>query len=66
MKVKFVFEGTMDINAENKDKVREYIEKHVGLCMGGHIHTSLTDKEIPNWNFPIHADKYVSHIKLRK
>lgn len=64
-KVKFVFEGTIDVNAENKIEAKEYLDKHVGLCLGGNIHTSLSDEEIPDWEFDTHSDKIISNIRLR-
>lgn len=65
-RVRFIFDGTIDVNAEDKMEAYEYLDKHVGLVMGGHIHTSLGDEEIPDWQYPMHPDKIITDIKPRK
>lgn len=59
VKVKFVFTGVISVNADDAAQATEYIEKHVGMTTDRGIHTSLTDKEIPDWDFPVHPDKTV-------
>jgi len=66
VKVKFIFEGTFDVNAKDGFQAREYVEKHCGLIIGRDIHTSLSDDEIPTWDFPVHPDKKIIGIKTIK
>jgi len=59
-KVRFYIEGIIEVNAENRDEVRKHIEDNLGLCIGGHIHTSTND--IVDWEFPIHFEKVIKNI----
>lgn len=61
--VRFIFEGTVNVNAESKAEVRDIIAKHVHLCIGGHVHSSLHEEQIPGWEFSTHADKEIGRIK---
>lgn len=60
-RVQFVFEGEIEIIADNKELAKEYIQKHTGLCLGGNIHTTMPDDEI-DWNFSHHAEKVIKRI----
>lgn len=64
-RVRFIFDGIIEVNAKDKLEAFEYLNKHVGLCLGGDIHTSLSDDEIPTWDFPVHPEKIITDIKLR-
>lgn len=64
-RVRFIFDGTIDVNAEDKMEAYEYLEKHVGFCLGGDIHTTLSNDEIPTWYFSVHPDKIITNLKLR-
>jgi hypothetical protein len=63
VKTRFVFEGEFEVNAENKQMAREYVEKHCGLVIGGDIHTSLPDEIILTWSFDVHPDKKIISVK---
>jgi hypothetical protein len=65
VKTRFVFEGIFRVNAENREKARENVEKHCGLVMGGGIHSNLNDEAI-DWNFNTHPGKKILHIKQLK
>jgi len=64
--VRFIIEGDITVNAKSKEQAREYVEKHVGLCLGGNVHTSLSNDEIPDWDFYTHAHKKLGIITKKK
>jgi hypothetical protein len=59
IKTRFVFEGTFYVEAENKTRAKEDVEKHCGLVLGGAIHSSLSDEKV-DWEFPVHPDKVIA------
>jgi hypothetical protein len=63
VKTRFVFEGEFEVNSENKEQAREFVERHCGLVIGGGIHTSLSDEIIPSWNFSVHGNKKITSVK---
>jgi len=63
VKVRFIFEGDFNINADNKEQAVEYVGKHCGLVIGGDIHTSLPDEVIPTWDFEVHPTKQIISVK---
>ncbi len=60
--ISLTFTGTVDVKAKDIQTAREYIEKHFG-AVAPNIHTSLSDNEIPNWDFPFHPVKKIINIK---
>ena len=60
-KVKFVFEGIVFVNAENRNEATEFIDRHFGMVVGD-IHSVLGDDEIPDWDFPVHPEKKIVSI----
>ncbi|GAB6120030.1 hypothetical protein [Dysgonomonas termitidis] len=62
VKTRFVFEGIFRVNAENREKARENVEKHCGLVMGGNIHTTLDEKDV-DWDFGIHPETEIAGVK---
>ena len=62
VKIQFIFEGEFEVNADNKEQAKEYVERHCGFVIGGDIHTSLPDEIIVNWNFVVHGDKKIISI----
>jgi len=61
--VSYTFKGHFVINAENKAQAEEWAEKHCGLVIGGNIHTSLSDDEVPDWDFPVHPEKKIGKAR---
>ena len=53
--VRYVFEGTYTVSANNREEAREKIRRDCGLVMGGHIHTTLDEEEV-EWEFPLHPE----------
>jgi hypothetical protein len=56
--VTFSIKGTVIVNAKTKKEAKKIIERDLGLCLGGNIHTSTND--IDDWKFPIHFDKKIT------
>lgn len=63
--VSFTFKGEFEIKAITAEEAREYVEKHVELCLGGDIHHTLMEDDI-TWEFPVHPDKKIGKIKRCK
>lgn len=63
--VTFTFKGEFEIRAKNVSEVRELIQNHVGLVLGGDIHHTLNDDDI-DWEFSIHSDKKIGIIKRER
>jgi len=61
-RVKFTFEGTVTVNAETKEEAHDYLTHHFGMIIGN-LATSLSDDEIPDWEFPVHPEKSIIHIR---
>lgn len=59
VKTKFILEGVVEVEANSKKQATEFVENHVGMNSTRGVHTSLSDKEIPDWLFPVNADKTV-------
>jgi hypothetical protein len=64
VKVVLSTEGYIDVNAENKEEAKEFVEKHWGAMLGN-IDSSLSDEEFPDWGFDTHLDKTIKSIRLR-
>ena len=56
--VEFYSKGKITVEADSEQEARESIQKDVGLCMGGNIHTNMNDEDI-DWNFDTHFDKRI-------
>jgi hypothetical protein len=63
VKTKFMFTGTFIVNAESKEEAKRDVEKNCGLVLGGNVQTSLSDAEVPDWDFPVHPEKIIIRIK---
>jgi len=57
IKVKFVFEGTVDVLAETEEKAVEIVENNFHLVLGEDIEE--TNDMIKDWNFNVHPEKIV-------
>jgi hypothetical protein len=65
VKTKFVFEGVFEVNAANRQEARRIVGEDCGMALGRTIHTS-NGSSVSNWNFPIHPEKQVVSVKVRK
>ena len=51
VKVRYAFEGTYTVAAEDRDEARIMVSEDCGLVLGGNIHTTRDDDEVLDWNF---------------
>lgn len=56
VKVKFVFEGTVDMYSLSKKDALKEVQKYFGALLG---EVQATSPEIINWDIPIHPQKIV-------
>ena len=64
VKVRYTFEGTYTVAADNREEAERMVTQDCGLVMGGNIHTTLDDEEV-DWNFSTHPDMQVLSFKER-
>lgn len=57
VKVQFVLEGEVTVNAICKDEAKELVEESFGLVVGGNLHSM--DSRIIDWDFPVHPEMIV-------
>jgi len=55
--VKYVFSGTIDITADNKEEAERIFQEQVGVTFG-EINTT-NDKQVKTWDFLIHPDEEI-------
>lgn len=65
VKVRYAFEGTYTVAAEDRDEARIMVSEDCGLVLGGNIHTTRDDDEVLDWNFGLHPDMQVLSITER-
>lgn len=65
VKVRYSFEGTYTVAAEDRHKARTMVNEDCGLVLGGTIQTTRDDDEVLDWDFGIHPDKQVLSVKER-
>ena len=65
VKVRYAFEGTYTVMAEDRDEAERMVSEECGLVLGGNIHTTLDDEEVVNWHFGVHPDMQLLSITQR-
>ena len=55
VKVRYLFEGTYTVAADDRNEARTMVTRDCGLVLGGNIHTTLDDDEV-DWEFNVHPD----------
>ena len=66
VKVRFLFEGTYTVAADDRNEARTMVKRDCGLVLGGNIHTTLDDDEV-DWEFDVHPDMQIlSYTELEK
>ena len=66
VKVRYLFEGTYTVAADDRNDARTMVTRDCGLVLGGNIHTTLDDDEV-DWNFNVHPDiQILSYTELEK
>ena len=58
VKVRYLFEGTYTVAADDRDEARTMITRDCGLVLGGNIHSTLDDNEV-DWDFDVHPDMQI-------
>ena len=46
VKVRYLFEGTYTVAADDRNEARTMVTRDCGLVLGGNIHTTLDDDDV--------------------
>ena len=66
VKVRYLFEGTYTVAADDRNEARTMVTRDCGLVLGGNIHTTLDDDDV-DWEFDVHPDMQIlSYTELEK
>lgn len=52
VKVRFVLDGEVIVNACSKDEAKELVKDSFGCVVGSNLHSA--DSRIADWDFPVH------------
>ena len=58
VKVRYIFEGTYTVAADDRNEARTMVTRDCGLVLGGNIHTTLDDDDV-DWEFDVHPDMQI-------
>lgn len=58
VKVRYLFEGTYTVAADDRNEARTMVTRDCGLVLGGNIHTTLDDDDV-DWEFAVHPDMQI-------
>ena len=58
VKVRYLFEGTYTVAADDRNEARTMVTRDCGLVLGGYIHTTLDDDDV-DWEFDVHPDMQI-------
>ena len=58
VKVRYLFEGTYTVVADDRNEARTMVTRDCGLVLGGNIHTTLDDDDV-DWEFDVHPDMQI-------
>ena len=58
VKVRYLFEGTYTVAADDRNEARSMVTRDCGLVLGGNIHTTLDDDDV-DWEFDVHPDMQI-------
>ena len=65
VRVRYTFEGTYKVVAEDRDEAERIVTEDCGLVLGGNIHTTRDDDEVTDWKFGSHPDMQILSFKER-
>ena len=65
VRVRYIFEGTYKVVAEDCDEAERMVTEDCGLVLGGNIHTTRDDDEVTDWKFGSHPDMQILSLKER-
>ena len=58
VKVRYLFDGTYTVAADDRNEARTMVTRDCGLVLGGNIHTTLDDDDV-DWEFDVHPDMQI-------
>ena len=64
VRVRYAFEGTYTVVAEDHEEAVQMVSEECGLVLGGNIHTILDDEDV-DWNFGVHPDMQLLSVTQR-
>lgn len=65
VRVRYAFEGTYKVVAEDRDEAERIVTEDCGLILGGNIHTTRDDDEVTDWRFSSHPDMQILSFRER-
>lgn len=65
VRVRYAFEGTYTVVAEDRDEAERMITEDCGLVLGGNIHTTCDEDEVTDWKFGSHPDMQILSFRER-
>ena len=65
VRVRYTFEGTYKVVAEDRDEAERIVTEDCGLVLGGNIHTTCDDDEVTDWRFGSHPDMQILSFRER-
>ena len=65
VRVRYAFEGTYKVVAEDRDEAERMVTEDCGLVRGGNIHTTRDDDEVTDWRFGSHPDMQILSFRER-
>ena len=65
IRVRYSFEGTYTVAAEDRDEAKRMVNDDCGLVLGGNIHTTRDGDEVLDWDFCIHPDTRILSLQER-
>ena len=65
VRVRYAFEGTYKVVAEDRDEAERMVTEDCGLVLGGNIHTTRDDDEVTDWRFGSHPDMQILSFRER-
>ncbi len=65
VKVRYAFEGTYTVVAEDRDEAERIVTEDCGLVLGGNIHTTCNEEEVTDWKFGCHPDMQILSFRER-
>ena len=66
IRVRYSFEGTYTVAAEDRDEAKRMVNDDCGLVLGGDIHTTRDDDEVLDWDFCIHPDTRILSLQEKE
>ena len=65
VKVRYLFEGTYTVAADDRNEARTMVTRDCGLVLGGNIHTTLDDDDVDG-EFDVHPDMQILSYTEKK